>query len=164
MSHELVINVRAAGDADVTLILQLIRELAEYEKLGDQVTADESLIRDALFGEESSAEALIGEIDSEAAGFALFFHNFSTFLGKRGLYIEDIFVRPEFRGRGLGKAFLRELAQIALSRNCGRMEWAVLDWNEDAIRFYRSLGAEAMHEWVLYRLTEENIRVLARTS
>lgn len=144
------------------LILALIRELAEYEKLTHEVVADEEALRRNLFGEgRRGAEAVIAEQSGEPAGFALFFHNFSTFLGKPGLYLEDLFVRPQFRGWGVGKALLAHLAALAKERGCGRLEWWVLDWNEPAIGFYRSIGAEAMDEWTVYRVTGEALDELA---
>ena len=146
-------EVRSATKEDVPLILALIRELAEYEKLSHEVTATEEGLREWLFGERPAAEVLIGEVEGRPAAFALFFHNFSTFLGKPGIYLEDLYVRPEFRGRGMGKAMLARLAKLAKERGCGRLEWWVLDWNESAIRFYASLGAVAMDEWTVYRVT-----------
>jgi GNAT superfamily N-acetyltransferase len=142
------------------LILQFIRDLAEFERLLDQVTATEELIRSALFGNPPLAEALIGEMEGHPAGFALFFHNFSTFLGKPGLYVEDVYVDPAYRGRGLGRAFFLHLAALARERGCGRMEWAVLDWNERAITFYRNLGARPLEDWTLFRLDEEALKAL----
>ncbi|HLV26649.1 MAG TPA: GNAT family N-acetyltransferase [Gemmatimonadales bacterium] len=160
--------IRPATPNDVPTILALIRELAEYEKLPDQVEATEALLHDALFGDRPSAEALMamygpnggeGE-ESKVAGYALFFHNFSTWVGRKGLYLEDIYVRPQFRGKGIGRALLSALAKIARERNCGRMEWSVLDWNESAIGFYRSLGAELMEGWTICRLGENDFRKL----
>lgn len=155
------IVIRPATAADVPLVIELIRALAEYEKLSDRVTATPELIEQALFGPRPMAECLIAESDGSAAGFALFFHNFSTFIGKPGIYLEDLFVKPESRGRGLGKALLSRLAQIALERDCGRMEWAVLDWNEPAIKFYRALGAESLDDWEIFRLTGVALAALA---
>lgn len=143
------------------MILALIRELAEYEKLSHQVVATEESLRSALFSASPHAEALLGEIDGVPCGFALFFHNFSTFLGLPGLYLEDIYVRRSQRGMGLGKALLRETARIAQERGCGRMEWSVLDWNAPAIQFYEKLGATVMREWLLTRLDRDGIRKLA---
>jgi GNAT superfamily N-acetyltransferase len=144
------------------LILSLICELAEYERAPDAVVATEDLLRRHLFGDGIGrgpvAECVIGEIDGVPQGFALFFHNVSTWLGKPGLYLEDLFVRPAARGRGLGKALFRHVARCAAERGCGRLEWAVLDWNEPAIGFYRKLGAVAMDEWTVYRLTGESMR------
>jgi GNAT superfamily N-acetyltransferase len=142
-----------ATAADVPLILQLIRGLAEYEKLSDHVTATEDKLRDTLFGPHPAAEVLLGYVDDECAGFALFFQNYSTFLAKPGIFLEDLFVKPEFRGRGAGRALLTRVGQIAKERNCGRFEWEVLDWNAPAIGFYKSLGAVPMDEWTKYRIT-----------
>ncbi len=146
-------SIRNATRHDVPLILALIHELAEYEKLSHEVTATEEILRDSLFGERPAAEVLIGEFGGQPAAFALFFHNFSTFLGKPGIYLEDLYVRPEFRGRGLGKAMLSRLARLAKERGCGRLEWWVLEWNEPAIKFYESLDAIAMDDWTVYRIT-----------
>ncbi len=154
-------SIREANESDVGVILQLIRELAEYEKLSHEVTATEAGLRERLFGPRPYAEVLIAELDGATAGFALFFHNFSTFLGKPGIYLEDIFVRPEYRGRGIGKAFFQRLAQLALERDCGRLEWAVLNWNEPALAFYRSLGAVLMSDWRVQRVTGEAMARLA---
>jgi GNAT superfamily N-acetyltransferase len=155
------VEIAPARDADVPLVLALINELAGYEKLQDQVIATEETLRHALFGPRPAAEALIARCDGKAAGFALYFHNFSTFLGKRGLYLEDLFVRPEFRGRAIGKALLARLAQLALERGCGRFEWAVLDWNQPARDFYESLGALANSTWINYRMTGAALERLA---
>ncbi len=146
-------EIRDATEKDLPLILALIRELAEYERLSQEVTATEDGLREWLFGEHPMAEVLIGETDGQPAAFALFFHNFSTFLGKPGIYLEDLYVRPEFRGKGLGKAMLARLARLARERSCGRLEWWVLDWNEPSIGFYRKLGAVPMDDWTVYRLT-----------
>jgi GNAT superfamily N-acetyltransferase len=159
MSSGLVI--RNASEKDTATILLFIRELAEYERLSHQVSATEELLRRALFGERAVAEALIAEHEGEPVGFALFFRNFSTFLGLPGIYLEDLFIRPQWRGHGFGKALLLHIARLAKERGCGRLEWAVLDWNEPAIEFYRSLGAEAMDEWTVYRLTGDKLRDLA---
>src|SRR5207237_3707223 len=134
---------------DVALILRFIIDLARYEKMEDRVVANEARIRETLFGEKPSAEVLIGEEDGRAVGFALFFHNYSTFLARPGIYLEDLFVEPESRGCGYGKALLAKLAQIAIERECGRVVWAVLDWNTPAIDFYKSLGAVPMHDWTV---------------
>lgn len=150
-----------AVEGDVPAILDLIRGIAEYEKLSHEVVATESLLREHLFGANTRAEVRIARVGEQMVGFALFFHNFSTFLGRPGIYLEDLFVRPEFRGRGIGKALLKEVAKIAAARNCGRLEWSVLDWNEPAIQFYQSLGARPMSEWTTYRMTEETIWKLA---
>lgn len=153
--------LRSARREDAALILQFIKELAEYERLLDLVVADEARIEQMLFGEKPYAEVVLAEWDGEPAGFALFFHNFSTFLAKPGIYLEDLFVRPEFRGRGLGKALLKRLAELAVERGCGRLEWAVLDWNKPSIDFYESLHAKPMSEWIVYRLTGDSLEALA---
>jgi GNAT superfamily N-acetyltransferase len=153
--------IRTAVPADVPTIAALIRALAEYEHLAHEVVLDETVLQRHLFGPRPYAEVLIAEADDEPVGFALFFHNFSTFLGRPGIYLEDLFVRPEARGRGLGTALLVELGRLARERDCGRIEWAVLDWNEPSIAFYRSLGAAPKDEWVLYRLTGEPMAALA---
>ncbi len=156
------LTIRPADRRDVPLVLQLTRELAEYERMAEACVTSEALIAEALFGPHPAAEVIIAErADGTPVGFALFFHNFSTFLGRRGLYLEDLFVRPEFRGIGAGRALLAELARIARARECGRMEWSVLDWNELAIGFYRSIGAELMDEWTTCRLDERAIATLA---
>jgi GNAT superfamily N-acetyltransferase len=155
------IHIRFAEPADVPLITELIRALSVYEKLEHEVRATDEKVRNALFGERPYAETLIAEHAGEAAGFALFFHNFSTFLAQPGLYLEDLFVKPEHRSHGIGQALLQRLAQIAVERGCGRMEWAVLDWNVDAIRFYERLGAKPNSEWTVYRLTGESLTALA---
>lgn len=156
-----MLTIRSATPQDTPLILQLIRELAEYEKLARAVVATEGQLRENLFGDMPQAEVLIAEWNGEAAGFALFFHNFSTFLGKRGLYLEDLFVRPERRGHGIGKALLKQLAKIAVERDCGRFEWAVLDWNTAARDFYVSLGAQPVPEWDIFRVTGDALLLLA---
>jgi GNAT superfamily N-acetyltransferase len=143
------------------VILELIRALATYERAPDEVIATEGGLRDVLFGAKPAAEVLLAFENDDAVGFALFFHNFSTWLGLPGVYLEDLFVRPEHRGKGYGRALLVRLAQIARDRGCGRLEWAVLDWNEPAIQFYRKLGAQAMDEWTVFRLTREEIAKLA---
>jgi GNAT superfamily N-acetyltransferase len=158
MANELVI--RAAKPGDVPQLLQFIRELAEYERLAHTVETTEELLAKGLFGERPAAEALVAEIDGEAVGWALFFTNFSTFKGLPGLYIEDIYVRPQFRGRGAGKALLKRVAELAVERGCGRVEWAVLDWNTPSIEFYKSLGAMPLQEWTMYRLTGESLQRL----
>ena len=155
-------NIRAATPGDVPLILAFIQELAAYEKLGDKVVATEEGLHRSLFGGRPAAEVLIAEVDGAPAGFALFFHNYSTFLGQSGIYLEDLFVRPAHRHRGIGRALLARLASTALERGCGRLEWAVLDWNEEAIGFYRRLGAVAMEGWTTYRLAGEALVDLAR--
>ena len=156
-----LLSIRPATDDDVPLIRQLIGELADYERLADAAVATDDSLREQLFGAQPAAEVLIGEVDGEAAGFALFFHNFSTFLGKRGLYLEDLFVRPAFRGSGLGRHLMASLARIAVQRDCGRFEWSVLDWNAPAIGFYRTLGAVGMDEWTVQRLEGEALHALA---
>lgn len=157
-------RIRPATEADLGVIEALIRALAEYERMRDEVVMDAALLRRNLFGERRFAEVLIAEENSEAAGFALFFHNFSTFVGRPGIYLEDLFVKPEHRGKGYGKALLRRLAEIAVERECGRLEWAVLDWNEPAIGFYQSLGARPNNEWTVYRLAGEALETLAHAS
>jgi GNAT superfamily N-acetyltransferase len=159
----MAISLRPATPADVPLILTQIRGLAEYEQLAHECIATEELLRSSLFGATPSAEVVLAFLDDRAAGFALFFHNYSTFLARRGLYLEDLFVFPEFRGRGVGKALLRHLARLAVERGCGRFEWAVLDWNDSAIEFYESLGARPMSDWITYRLTGEALTKLAST-
>ena len=153
--------MRAASTEDVSLILSFIKELAEYERLSHEVVATEDSLLGWLFGERPVAEVLIGEHGGEAAAFALFFHNFSTFLGKPGVYLEDIYVGPEFRGRGIGKAMLARLARLTKERCCGRLEWSVLDWNEPSIKFYESVGAVAMSDWTVYRMPGEALDGLA---
>ena len=162
MEMESDLHIRTADESDVPLILQFIRWLAEYEKLPHEVVATEEILRATLFGHPRFAEVLIGEAGGDPVAFALFFHNFSTFLGRPGIYLEDLFVKAEMRGRGYGKALLTRLAAIAKSRNCGRLEWAVLNWNESAVRFYESLGARPMNEWTVYRVTGEALDRLAR--
>jgi GNAT superfamily N-acetyltransferase len=161
MTHAAAIEIAAAGEADLPLILALITELAEYEKLAHQVVATEPNLRQALFGPRPAAAALIARVGGECAGFALYFHNFSTFLGRHGLYLEDLFVRPAFRGLGVGRALLGSLARLAVMRGCGRFEWAVLDWNLPARKFYESLGAEANPAWINYRITGPALERLA---
>jgi GNAT superfamily N-acetyltransferase len=158
------LRIRPAAAEDVPLILDFIRGLAEYERLPHECVATEESLRETLFGARPYAEVLIGEADGEAVAFALFFHNYSTFLARPGIYLEDLFVRPQARGRGYGRQMLARLARLARERNCGRLEWSVLDWNEDAIRFYRSLGAVAMDEWTVYRVTGEALERLAGAS
>jgi GNAT superfamily N-acetyltransferase len=153
--------IRSATVRDVPLIAQLIRELAEYERAPQEAIATEDGLREVLFGAEPAAHVLIAEANEQAVGFAIYFFNFSTWLGRPGLYLEDLFVRPQARGKGYGFALLRQLAQIASERGCGRMEWAVLDWNEPAIDFYKKLGAEPMDEWTVYRLRADGISRLA---
>jgi GNAT superfamily N-acetyltransferase len=148
----MTLTIRPATPADLPLIAQLIRDLAVYEKLASEVRFDEAVLGQKLFGKRPYAEVVIGELGAQAQGFALFFHNFSTFEGKPGIYLEDLFVRPEARGSGLGKALLAHLAALAVERDCARLEWSVLDWNEPAIGFYQKLGARLMDEWTVMRL------------
>ncbi len=155
--------IRPATIVDVPIILQLIRDLATYERAPNEVTATEAQLIDVLFGEKPVAEVLLAFEDKMPIGFAVFFHNFSTWLGKPGLYLEDLFVKPEMRGRGYGRALLVDLAKIARKRGCGRMEWAVLNWNGPAIQFYRKLGAKPMDEWTVFRLTTDGIAKLAQS-
>jgi GNAT superfamily N-acetyltransferase len=156
-------TLRFATDADVPQILAFIRALADYERLLHEVVATEDGLRHALFGPRPYAEVVLAEHDGVPVGFALFFHTFSTFLGQPGIYLEDLFVIPEARGTGVGKALLAELARLALARGCGRVEWAVLDWNAPAIRFYDSLGATPNDGWTVYRLTGDRLAALAAT-
>jgi GNAT superfamily N-acetyltransferase len=149
--------IREATKSDIPIIFALIKELAEYEKLLPEVTASEKILEENLFGNKKYAEVFIAEFNGEIAGQALFFHNFSTFLGKPGIYLEDIYVRPQFRKKGIGKALLLEIVKTAKKRNCGRVEWAVLKWNEPSINFYKSLGAFPMNEWTIFRLTQKEI-------
>jgi GNAT superfamily N-acetyltransferase len=164
MTQVAALDISPANPADVPLILALVKELAEYEKLSDEVVATEASVSQALFGPRPSAEAVIARIGTQTAGFALFFHNFSTFLGKRGLYLEDLFVRPEFRGRAIGKSLLSYLAALALQRDCGRFEWAVLDWNRPARDFYEALGAQAKSDWIIHRISGDALQRLAGES
>ena len=152
---------RFAEEVDCTLILRFIRGLADYEKMSDQVVATEELLREWIFVKKK-AEVLFICVDDKEVGFALFFHNFSTFLGRAGIYLEDLFVLPEYRNKGYGKALLKKLAQITVSRGCGRLEWACLDWNKPSIEFYKSLGAAVMDEWTTYRLAGETLMEMAK--
>ena len=152
MPHKRLRIVPATVD-DIPLILGFIKELAEYERLAHEVVATEAVLRETLFGPRAYAEVVLAYYDHKPAGYALFFHSFSTFLGRPGLYLEDLYVRPPLRGKGIGKALLVHLAKLALERKCGRLEWAVLNWNESAIGFYKSLGAQPMDTWTVYRLT-----------
>ena len=161
MSNTPVISLRPARPDDVPTILALIHGLAEYEKLAHEVEADEARLADTLFGERPGAEVVIAEADGEPAGFALFFHNYSTFLAKPGIYLEDLFVQPRYRGLGIGRRLMVHLARLAVERGCGRFEWSVLDWNAPAIGFYRSLGAVGMDEWTVQRVTGDALRRLA---
>ena len=155
------LRIERATERDVPLILRLIRELAEYERMSDEVVATEDGLRRTLFGPRPAAEVIVGYAGDEPAGFALFFHNYSTFLGKPGLYLEDLFVVPTCRGRGYGKALLVHLAKLAVERDCGRFEWSVLDWNEPAIGFYKKLGATPMDAWKIMRVTGDALHKLA---
>jgi len=155
------LQIRPGELADVPLIADLIRGLARYEKLEHEVVMTEEKLTDTLFGERRYAETLIAESDGNPVGFALFFHNYSTFLAQPGIYLEDLFVVPNQRGHGIGRALLERLAQTAVDQGCGRLEWAVLDWNKDAIRFYEGLGAKPNSEWTVYRLAGESLRALA---
>jgi GNAT superfamily N-acetyltransferase len=155
------LSITSAVPGDVPLILSLITELAEYEKLRHEAVATEASLQESLFGSKACVEAVIARVAGEGAGFALFFHNFSTFLGRKGLYLEDLYVRPSFRGRAIGKALLIHLAALAVERGCGRFEWQVLDWNKPARDFYERLGANANPAWVNYRITGEALRRLA---
>ena len=155
------LRITPATENDLGLILSYIRKLAEYEKLSHMVVATEENIREHVFGPNPVAEVLLAHWDQEPVGFALFFRNYSTFLGRAGIYLEDLFVRPEHRRKGHGFALLRELARLAVERRCGRLEWSVLKWNEPAIAFYRSLGAKAMDEWGTFRMTGDTIAALA---
>lgn len=155
------LRIERATERDLPTILEMIRALAEYERMSDQVVATEAGLRDALFGTKPDAEVILAYADGRPAGFALFFHNFSTFLGRRGLYLEDLFVKPEMRGTGIGKRLLVELARISVERGCGRFEWSVLDWNEPAIGFYKKLGAVPMHDWTIFRVSGDALTRLA---
>ena len=155
------LRIERATERDVPLILRLIRELADYERMADEVVATEDALRQTLFGARPGAEVVVAYAGIEPAGFALFFHNYSTFLAKPGLYLEDLFVVPKFRGRGYGKALLTHLAALAVERNCGRFEWSVLDWNEPAIGFYKKLGAKPMDTWTMFRVTGDALHKLA---
>ena len=157
----MTITIRPAIASDLPLIAELIRALADYEKLAHEVRFDEAVLRDNLFGPRPYAEVIIGEIDGAPQGFALFFHNFSTFEGRPGVYLEDLFVRPAARGSGLGKALLSRLAAIAVERDCARLEWSVLDWNEPSIGFYKALGARMMDEWTVMRVDGAALSTLA---
>ncbi len=157
-------RIEPATERDVPHILRMIRGLAAYEKLLDVVTATEDRLRESLFGPGPAAEVVIGYAGDDAVGFALFFHNYSTFLGQRGLYLEDLFVEPRWRGHGLGRQLLQHLAKLAIERDCGRLEWTVLDWNEPAIRFYRRLGAVPMNDWTIFRLAGDALDRLANVA
>ncbi len=161
MNDATAVEILPATRDDVPLVLELIGELADYERLRHEVVATAPLLERALFGPTPSAAALIARVDGAAAGFALYFHNFSTFLARPGLYLEDLYVRPEYRGRGIGRALLSALAAVAVARDCGRLEWAVLDWNRPARDFYESLGAAPKSSWITYQLTGDALRRLA---
>jgi GNAT superfamily N-acetyltransferase len=163
MNSQSNFEIRPARVENVPVILGLIRELATYERAPDEVTATEEQLVDVLFGEKRVAEVLLAFEGKSPVGFAVFFHNFSTWLGRPGLYLEDLFVKPDKRGKGYGRALLVDLAKVARDRGCGRMEWAVLDWNEPAIKFYRTLGAKPMEEWTVFRLTRDGIAMLAQS-
>ncbi len=154
------LRIRMATETDIPMILTFIRELADYENMLEEVVATEELLREWLF-EKRKAEVVFGELDGEPVAFALFFHNFSTFLGRAGIYLEDLYVRPEARGNGVGKKMMKYLARLAVERGCGRLEWWCLDWNKDSISFYLSLGAEAMEDWTVYRLSGDMLSQLA---
>ncbi|HZY64319.1 MAG TPA: GNAT family N-acetyltransferase [Rubrobacteraceae bacterium] len=156
------LEIRPATEEDVPLLLRFIKELAEYENLSHEVSATAEVLKESLFGGRRVAEALLAYSGGEPAGFALVFHNFSTFLGRSGIYLEDLYVRPEFRGSGIGRALLARLAKLAKERGCGRLEWWVLDWNEPSIGFYKSLGAVAMDDWTVYRVAGEALERLSR--
>jgi GNAT superfamily N-acetyltransferase len=155
------LNIRYADEKDIPLILSFIRELAEYEHLSDQVIATEEILKDGLFIQKK-AEVIIGETCDSPVGFALFFHNFSTFLGRPGIYLEDLFVRPEYRGSGYGKSLLKKVAEIAVKRGCGRLEWSCLNWNKPSIEFYLKMQAQPMNDWTVYRVTGEILDQLAK--
>lgn len=153
-------ELRFAGEDDVSLILGFIKELAEYEKLSNEVVATEELLHDSLFNQKM-AEVIIGEYDRVPVSFSLFFHNFSTFLGRPGIYLEDLYVKPEMRGKGIGKIMLSYLAKLTVERNCGRLEWRCLDWNESSIEFYKQMGAKPMSDWTVYRICAEELKELS---
>ena len=161
MTPALDVRIVTATERDTPMILALIRALAEYEQKEDEVEATEDDVRESLFGEWAAAEVVLAYVGADVAGFALFFHNYSTFVGRRGLYLEDLFVQPAYRGRGIGRRLLSHLAQLALERRCKRIDWSVLDWNESAIRFYGSIGAIAMDEWTVYRLSGDALARMA---
>lgn len=158
------LDIKTATKNDIPLVLEFIRELAEYERMAEQVVASEESVEQSLFCESPAAEAFIGRVNNEPVAFAIIFHNYSTFVSKPGLYLEDLFVKPEQRGKGFGKTMLQFLAKLAIKRGCGRFEWAVLDWNKPAIDFYKSLGAEAMDEWTVFRLADEALENMAKDS
>jgi len=154
-------EIRHAERKDVALIRSLIRDLAEYEKMLDEMVATEELLGKSLFGKKKFVEVILGYYNEVPVGFALFFHNFSTFVGKPGLYLEDLYIKPEYRGKGFGKALLAYLAKLAVERDCGRYEWVVLNWNEPSLKFYKSLGAKVMDEWLIHRVTGDDLKSLA---
>ncbi|HEV2614665.1 MAG TPA: GNAT family N-acetyltransferase [Gammaproteobacteria bacterium] len=156
-------NIKPATSSDVPLILNFIKELADYEKLLHEVVATEEILLETLFSDHAHAEVVIGYLDNKPVSFALFFHNFSTFLGRPGIYLEDLFVKPEARGKGIGQKMLAYLAHLAKKRKCGRLEWWVLDWNETAINFYKKIGAKPMDEWTVFRVTDKALDDLAKT-
>lgn len=156
------LRIDAATRDDVTTILSLVRELAEFEKLAHEVVATEEQVAESLFGARPVIECAIARVDGAVAGFALWFHNYSTFLGRAGIYLEDLYVRPQYRSHGIGKALLVHLAGVAVARGCGRMEWSVLDWNRRAIEFYESLGAKPVDGWTVYRLTGDALTTMGR--
>jgi GNAT superfamily N-acetyltransferase len=162
-NEEQVFRIQSASEKDVPVILVFIKDLAAYERLSHLVVATEELLRKTLFGERKVAEVILGYEGNTPVAFALFFHNFSTFLGLPGIYLEDLFVKPEYRRKGYGKMMLSHLAQITVERNCGRLEWSVLDWNEPAIDFYRTLGAVALDDWTTFRITGNELKLLADT-
>ena len=155
-------EIHHAEKKDVALIRSLIRELAEYEKMLNEMVATEELLEKHLFGKKRFVEVVLGYYNGVPVGFALFFHNFSTFVGKHGLYLEDLYIKPEYRGKGFGKSLLAYLAKLAVERDCGRYEWAVLNWNEPSLKFYKMLGAKVMDKWLIHRVTGEELRKLAR--
>ncbi len=155
-------EIRTAEEKDIPLLIDFVKKLADYEKMSDEVIADEEIYRKSFFGNVRFANAVIGYFDNKPVGIAIYFFNFSTFIGKPGLYLEDLFILPEMRGKGFGKKLLKHLAKIAVDNDCGRFEWSVLDWNESAINFYKSLGAIPMDEWTVFRLTDEKLNNLAK--
>ena len=157
-----LLTIRTARPEDAALVFEFIRGIADYEKLTHELVATEQDIRAALAGDQPRVEVLLADWAGQPAAFALFFHNFSTFVGRRGLYLEDLYVKPEFRAKGIGKRLLLELVRLARDRKCGRMEWVALDWNQPAIDFYDKLGAKQLNEWIMFRLSEEQIQKLAR--
>ena len=156
------VHIEPATEKDLSLILSFIKGLAEYERLADKVVATEEILKESLFGRRRYAEVLIARYNGEPAGFALFFHNYSTFLARPGIYLEDLFVVPDMRGKGIGRALLVRLSKLSIERNCGRLEWSVLDWNELAINFYKKVGAVPLSDWTVFRLTGEALEKLAR--